>query len=60
MDTYTDKDPLALEVNIGDGEFIGERHDVFFLGYPDLTAVSSKRIQCFVGYYNCSEPIEVG
>jgi hypothetical protein len=24
--TYPDQDPLALEVNIGDGELVGERH----------------------------------
>jgi hypothetical protein len=24
--TYTDKDALALEVDLGDGELVGERH----------------------------------
>jgi len=28
--TYADQDALALEVNIANGELVGERHDVWY------------------------------
>jgi hypothetical protein len=28
--SYANEDPLALEVDVGDGELVGERHDCYF------------------------------
>jgi len=39
--TYTDQDTLVLEVDIGDGELVGERH----CGYKSVMSVRGSKLE---------------
>ena len=40
LETHTDQDPLALDVDVGNGELVGERHDELYV----LTQMFTSRV----------------